>query len=524
MTDDRRHAEQTRRLAEAQRIARLGSWTWDPDRGELLVSPELEELLRMPIGEPWRLSRVAAILHPDDLPMAIEALNTARTDQPLDHVIRVYRGDGTLGWFHARTHSGRDLDGRVFGTWQDVTEREVAEQRRLDLEARLQSAQRLESIGQLAGGVAHDFNNLLGVMGMQADLARRALPDVDTADDLLRQLQGAIDRATALTKQLAVFSRQHQAPTEMTDLREAVDDLATLLARTIGEDVSLRVDHGTERAVVRIDRDALERIVLNLVMNARDAMPRGGALVLRTHEVSLAADDPRVGHGLSAGPHVELIVSDTGIGMDRDVAERAFDPFFSTKPKTQGTGLGLSTVYGIVRRAAGAVEIVSEPGAGTVVKVVLPVAATEVPPRTDDDPASGAPASSASPDSGRAAVKATSRPGRGETVLVVEDQPELRQLLADVLDGAGYRVVLAADGMEALVRASGEERIDLLLSDVVMPRMSGQDLVAKLRDDRPTLKVLLMSGYSEGGEAVALHKPFLPAQLLDAVASALAGS
>jgi CheY-like chemotaxis protein len=264
----------------------------------------------------------------------------------------------------------------------------------------------------------------------------------------------------------------------------------------------------------RIDRGPLEQVLLNLTVNARDAMPNGGTLILRTRNLEVPADDPRCGQLLEAGPFVEVIVSDSGAGMAPTVLERAFEPFFSTKPKTQGTGLGLSTVYGIVRQAGGDVELVSELGAGTVVRLLLPADPDRIAPNE--------------PNGSEVAPR-----GHGETVLVVEDQADLRELVATILAHANYRVVTAADGSEALVRAAREDRIDLLLTDVVMPRMSGRELADRLAEERVGLGVLFMSGYSAGilsdqpsttSGRVVLDKPFTPDQLLVAVAAALAGS
>jgi signal transduction histidine kinase len=453
-------ADRSRRLAEAQLIARLGSWSWDPDSGKLEVSPELDQLLRLPVGQPWTLARISRIVHPDDMPLALEALNQTRNHQAAAHVMRVTRGDGTMAWIQARTNPDRDPLGRVVGTWQDVTEREEAEQRRIDLEARLQRAQRLESVGQLAGGVAHEFNNVLAVLGMQAELALRALPEDHTAFELIDQLRSTIERATTLTRQLMVFSRHDRVPTGSTNPTALIDEVVVLLERTLGEHVALQVDHGRDVRRACIDRAPFEQVLLNLTLNARDAMPNGGTLVLRTRNLELAQSDPRVAQGLEPGPYVELIVSDTGTGMAPSVVDHAFEPFFSTKPKSEGTGLGLSTVYGIVRQAGGDVELVSELGAGTVVRLLVPADEDEAPMERIA--------------SGDAPL------GRGQTVLVVEDQVELRDLVATVLAQANYHVVLAADGVEALVRAGNEERIELLLTDVVMPRMSGRELAQPL--------------------------------------------
>ncbi|MBL7256090.1 response regulator [Actinoplanes sp. LDG1-01] len=361
--------------------------------------------------------------------------------------------------------------------------------------------QRLESLGQLAGGVAHDFNNILGVIVNYASFvveeAESERPDVQMIAADARQVIRAGERATHLTHQLLAFARREVVRPERLDLNEFVAGLEETLRRTIGERVALIVRPGAGLPPVHCDPAQIEQLLVNLAHNARDAMPAGGNLVIDT-----GCDDGRV----------RLRVSDSGRGMSADVADRAFEPFFTTKPSGEATGLGLAMVYGIVTQAGGEVGISSSPGLGTTVTVLLP-------------PALG--------DSARVVADPIITDGRGETLLVVDDEAGLRDVAGRILSGAGYRVIAAEGGTEALALAARHEgSIDLLLSDVVMPGMLGKDLAERLVIARPDTRVLYMSGYaqpvlhSEGtlepGVAL-LEKPFTADDLLTAVRKRLDG-
>jgi PAS domain S-box-containing protein len=365
---------------------------------------------------------------------------------------------------------------------EDITERE-------QLERRLRQSQRLESLGQLAGGVAHDFNNLLGIiMGYAGMCAQDVAADAQTDpraralhDDLSQILQAG-DRATNLTRQLLSFARAEVAQTRVLDLNAVVTGVEHLLRRTIGEDVQMLTRLTGTPWPVKADPGQIEQVLLNLVVNARDAMPGGGVLTIETEPTDI--DEHTAAHypGTRAGRYMRLRVTDTGTGMSQATIDRAFEPFFTTKPKGQGTGLGLATIYGIVAQAGGHVQIASAPGAGTTCTVLFP--ATE-------ETAEGA---GPPPDS------AGARPGAGvhETILLAEDEDSLRMLTERILTRHGYTVLAARNGLEALeVAGRHPGGIDLLLTDVVMPHMNGHDLAMRLQADRPTLLVVYMSGYAE---------------------------
>ena len=375
---------------------------------------------------------------------------------------------------------------------RDVTERlEIAAERerlrtqaeRDKLERQLHQSQRLESLGQLAGGVAHDFNNLLGVISNYAAFAgeevARQLPGgrgQGVRDDIA-QVQQAAERAAGLTHQLLAFARQEVIQPRVLNLNDVVLSIEQLLIRTLGEHVELITDLAADLPPVLADPGQIEQVLVNLAVNARDAMPQGGKLVI--HTASTSIDDTASQGQMPPGQYVALKVSDTGNGIPKAVLDRVFEPFFTTKPKGEGTGLGLATVYGIITQAGGHVRIYSEPGLGTSLTALLPVTEQDITPATPPP--------------------AEPRRGHGQTVLVVEDEPAMREVTRRILDRNGYHVVAAASGDEALgVLASQLEHIDVLLTDVIMPRMQGKELADKVRVLQPAAQVVFMSGYTQG--------------------------
>jgi signal transduction histidine kinase/CheY-like chemotaxis protein len=362
---------------------------------------------------------------------------------------------------------------------QTVTAMSAAREAHKQLEAQLQQAQKMEAVGRLAGGVAHDFNNMLTVMISYTDLV---LANNTVADDVrndLKQVRSAADRAATLTRQLLAFSRKQVLRPSVVDVNEVVGGVTTMLARVMPENIRVSTTLGTGIEPVFVDRGQLEQVLMNLAVNARDAMAAGGALTIETSNAML--DDSYVGFhpGGAPGPHVVLSVRDTGIGMDAATRERIFEPFFTTKPVGQGTGLGLATVYGIVQQSGGSIYVYSEPGRGTIFKVYFPAHRAEQDGRTNAAPAPVA------------AVESMN-------VLLVEDDPAVRDATRVVLKSLGHTVTAAPDvaaGL-ALVRAS-VERFDVVLTDAVMPGQSGLELAEILRIERPDLPVILMSGYAE---------------------------
>jgi PAS domain S-box-containing protein len=390
---------------------------------------------------------------------------------------------------------------------RDVTDRAESEREKA-LQAQLDQARRLESVGQLAGGIAHDFNNILGVIMNYAEFVADELEEGSSTRKDVDEIRRAAERAAALTRQLLIFSRREVVQPELLDLRQVIAELENLLQRALGERVELVTRFGEDLAAVEADPGQIEQVLVNLAVNARDAMPEGGRLLIEVENAELDDDYAYMHPETEPGIYVRLKVSDTGIGMEKETIQRAFEPFFTTKGKGEGTGLGLATVYGIVTGAGGRIDIYSEPGMGTTVKVHLP-------------------ASSAAPGAGR--DQARERPaGRGEVVLVVEDEPDVRRMAERILSKGGYSVIGTGGGEEALgVCHKADQPIDLLLTDVIMPGMLGTELVEEVKKLRPGLGVIFMSGYSHevlAPEALAeqngtafIEKPFNAAELLQAV-------
>jgi PAS domain S-box-containing protein len=392
------------------------------------------------------------------------------------------RRDGVVVWARVNMSVYRDTEGRpqhfIF-VIEDITS-----QRALD--AQLRQANKMEAIGGLAAGVAHDFNNLLSVILGYSDLLAKGLKEGDPMRDDLEEIKEAGNRAVALTRQLLAFSRQQVLQPRVVDLGEIVGGMEKMLRRLIGEDVELRATGAHALGRVMVDPGQVEQVIMNLVVNARDAMPRGGKVTIETADVVLDESFASDHVGVKPGPHVMLAVSDTGIGMDKAVQARMFEPFFTTKEIGKGTGLGLATVFGIIRQSGGSIWVYSEPGVGTTFKVYLPVV----------DGASALEASAPVADAGTL---------RGsETILVVEDEQNVRTLACTILRRYGYNVLEAQSGGDAfLLCEQHTATIHLLVTDVIMPRMSGRQLAERLEPLRPNMKVLYMSGYTD--DAVLNH-------------------
>jgi len=389
--------------------------------------------------------------------------------------------DGTLVDISVGLSPIRDRDGAVVGTSavaRDITARKRAEARQREIAERTELAQRLQSLGQLAGGVAHDFNNLLAIISNFTAFVIEETTDDEAVQADLGQVSKAAERAAELTRQLLLFTRGESAQPELLDVNAAIAEAHALLARTIGDHVELVVVPSPEPLMIRADGGRIQQILVNLAVNARDAMPDGGTLVIEGAMAELDEHQTGLQPGLQrAGRYVRLLVSDTGVGMSKEVAARIFEPFYTTKPTGKGTGLGLATVYGIVTDAGGSLNVYSEPHLGTTFRVYFPLA----------------------DDSSRPAVTpeiAEPPRGTGQTILAVDDEDAIAQVVRRILENAGYHVVTADSGSAALDLDTGSG-CQLLLTDVVMPGMSGRRLAELMRRRRPGLPVLYMSGYSD---------------------------
>jgi two-component system cell cycle sensor histidine kinase/response regulator CckA len=409
----------------------------------------------------------------------------------------------------------KDSHGRVIGVSvvaRDISAaKEAAEQQRA-LEERTHQAQRMESLGKLAGGVAHDFNNILAIIVNYTEFAAEESKDPSVRDDLTH-VRTAADRAMNLTRQLLTFTRGDTIQPREIDLNASIAEVRAMLERTIGEHITLFANPAAQPTVVVADPGQIHQVLLNLAINARDAMPDGGTLVIEADAVDLgdvvdpAGPEPAV----APGRYARLQVSDTGEGMPPEVAEHIFEPFYTTKPQGKGTGLGLATVYGIVTEAEGSINVFSEPGVGTTFRIFLPLAG---------------PLSVAAP---AAALPPAPPPGGGKTILVVEDETALARVVTRILTTGGWHVLAAAHGPEALALVDGKD-CDLLLTDVIMPEMSGPRLAELIHERRPGLPVVYMSGYSNGllgstrvldRDTPFLEKPFTADDLLRKVHKAV---
>jgi nitrogen fixation negative regulator NifL len=423
---------------------------------------------------------------------------------------QAYRKDGSKVWFLENGRVVRNAQGEVRyfeGTMQDITERK-------QLEEQFHQAQKMEAVGRLAGGVAHDFNNALGVILGYSELLQLSLPAETTAHRYAEQIAKAGQKASALPRQLLAFSRKQTIQPTLLDLNSVVADVDKMLRSLIGEDIALTVTRDPKLKSVKADRGQIEQILMNLAVNARDAMPKGGKLIIETANAELDQLYLKEHPYAKPGSYVALSVSDSGCGMDKATQAHIFEPFFTTKDPGKGTGLGLSTVYGIVKQSDGYVSVYSEVGRGTTFRIYLPRVAGEAQPAV---PASQPP----------------KLPRGTETVLLVEDEESLRRLTRGCLQNSGYTVLEAADGRTALKLATEHGgSIDLLLTDVIMPGMSGRELAETLQKSRPEVRLLYMSGYTYdlvsqhgvlGPDVALLQKPFGIEPLLVRVRDVLDG-
>ena len=491
-------AESQMRLELAIQSSRVGPWEWDLVTNEHYCSPEWKNQIGH-AGDTFshELSEWEGRLHPEDHDRVMGEVYAyiARPAGGLDLEFRLRHKDGSYRWINSRGQLFHDANGsgrRLLGCHLDITERK-------SLEEQFRQAQKMESIGRLAGGVAHDFNNLLTIiLGYSDVLLQDSVLDEGTRDSL-QEIKRAGERAASLTRQLLAFSRKQVLEPAMLDVNLAVGDCEKILRRLLGADVELVTLLSPDLDQVKADAGQLEQVLLNLAINARDAMPQGGKLTIETSATELDETYVRQHPGVKPGRHVVLTVSDTGCGMDDHTKAHIFEPFFTTKQKGKGTGLGLAMVFGFIKQSGGHVAVASEPGKGSTFKIFLPAA-------------DGPPAETAATMTDANAVSGP------ETILLVEDETGVRTLAQLILKNCGYTVLAAARGDEALTLAQAHPGpIHLLISDVVMPGMGGRELADKMAAVRPGLKTLFMSGYTDdtivrhgiqASETAFLHKPF----------------
>jgi PAS domain S-box-containing protein len=511
---ERRQAEQARADAEikyqmiVERVAAIsyiaepgvtGKWYY--------VSPQIESILGYTADEWLETSeKWLDFIHPDDHAAVHEAEEIGIRQKSFQAEYRMRRKDGRMVWLSdtAVVIQGSDKHPVMEGILVDISERKL-------MEMQSQQARRMEAVGRLAGGIAHDFNNLLTIIKGYTELARRKAEGAEVRTDIDR-IEDASERAAALVRRLLAFSRKQVLQPKNLDLNSVVRGLEQLLKRLLGEDIRLETSLGNGLGTIKADPSQVEQVLMNLVVNARDAMPNGGKLIIETSNSALDQKYASEHVSVKPGPYVMLAVSDTGVGMSAETVAHIFEPFFTTKGGAKGTGLGLATTYGIVKQSGGYIWVYSEPGHGTTFKVYLP--------RFDERPEA----------TSGARARATARKG-SETILLVEDDEAVRELTEMVLKSYGYNVLVAEDPEHAqrLSDTSGLD-LQLVLTDVVMPTISGRELVRKLTSRHPHLRVLYMSGYTDNVIASGgvlepglafLQKPFTPAALAGKVREVL---
>ncbi|MFQ5425844.1 MAG: PAS domain S-box protein, partial [Gaiellales bacterium] len=457
------------------------------------------------------------VVHPEDRESArvavAEAVASVTREWP---PLRLRHRDGGWRWVEINLKQYESISGEelLLAFFRDITRRKLAEEALRQSQEQLLHAQKMEAIGRLAGGVAHDFNNLLTAITGYGDLLLEEIGDAEPLRNDAEEIIRAAERAAGLTRQLLAFSRRQVLAPKVLDLNSLVADVESLLRRLIGEDIDLSTRLDAHRPWVRLDPGQLEQLVMNLSVNARDAMPQGGRLEIATANLSVRDDDGRTHPGVAPADYVTLTVQDTGEGMRPQIVSKIFEPFFTTKEVNKGTGLGLATVYGIIRQSGGEIRVESRPGEGSTFTVYLP--------QVDEEPMAPAPLESGDELRGH------------ETILLVEDSDTVRNLMRRYFEKQGYTVLAAASGTDALQVAAGHgDPIDLLVTDVVLPRMDGHELSQLLKRLQPDLEVLFVSGFSEdtlsrhgvvASDIDLIQKPFSPPTLLRAARRVLSGA
>ena len=506
------------RLSDAQRLAHIGHWELLPETGDLFWSEEIFRIFEIdPASFDASYEAFLNTAHPDDRENVHQAYTRSlETRRPYSIEHRLLMDDGRIKYVQERCKTDYNSEGtpvKSIGTVQDITENKKIEAENKELQKKILHAQKMESVGRLAGGVAHDFNNMLCVILGQLDLL---MDDMEAGDPLLsalEEIQNAAQRSSDLTRQLLAFARQQPITPKILDLNQVIENMLKILTRLIGEDIDLVWLPGENPGKIKLDPSQVDQILANLCINARDAISGNGKITIETHRVSLDEESCSHRPGFFPGEFVVLAISDNGCGMDKKTISRLFEPFFTTKKADRGTGLGLATIYGIVKQNKGFINVYSEPGSGTTFRIYFSV-------YMGDEKAT------------LPKVPQQSISGGTETILLVEDETMILRFCSKMLHNLGYRVFTANSPSQALDLAKIHgHSIDLLITDVIMAQMSGRDLAEILTHDFPDLKTLYISGYTANVIAhhgilnegiMFLQKPFSTSQLAQKVRQALA--
>lgn len=492
---ERKNAEDELKKSEerfklAIEAATHGIFDWNFKTNEMYFSPFYFKMLGYQFNEfPPSVDTWKALFHPDDLPAALELVSQYHANKITSHQIefRMKSKSGEWKWILSRGKIvERDIHGnsvRLIGTHVDITSHKQAEAERSKLENQLRQAQKMEAVGQLAGGIAHDFNNLLFVITGYSEMMLEEIPKDSKLYNWMNHIMKTTERATTLVRQLLLFSRKEAMQLKTIQLNELIQNMMKMIQRIIGEHIFLEFSPDNTLHQVIADPGQIEQVIMNLCVNARDAMPDGGSILIETQNVTI--DDEYCKHHTWAKPgdYVMCSVSDTGVGIPKEIIDHIFEPFFTTKEVGKGTGLGLSAAYGIVKSHNGMIHVYSHPGSGSTFKIYLP-AYKEI---------------SSTPPVKETKLKIPNVTGSGATILVAEDEESVRNMISQILELNGYRVISAKDGEEAIrIFEQLADQITLVLLDVVMPKMSGTKVLQKIKLVKPDIPVILMSGYSKG--------------------------